>query len=84
VNTWPSGTVRYLDTVSAIDSVTGSIFRPYRNFNASYAGTPNGGTLVLVRGTHPRTTAGNTGTWGSGQTKSITLRAPVGGVTIGN
>lgn len=84
VNTWPAATVRYLDTVSAIASVTGSIFRPYRNFNASYSGTPNGGTLVLVAGSHPRGTAGNVGTWGSGQTKSITLRAPVGTVTIGN
>jgi len=84
VNTWPAATVRYLDTVSAIASETGSIFRPYRNFNTAYSGTPNGGTLILVAGSHPRTTAGNTGTWGSGQTKSITLRAPVGGVTIGN
>jgi V8-like Glu-specific endopeptidase len=84
VNTWPAATVRYLDTVSAIASETGSIFRPYRNFNNAYSGTPNGGTLILVAGSHPRTTAGNTGTWGSGQTKSITLRAPVGAVTIGN
>ena len=84
VNTWPAATVRYLDTASATADVTGSIFRPYRNFNAAYAGTPNGGTLVLVAGAHPMTTAGNTGTWGSGQTKSVTLRAPVGRVTIGN
>jgi V8-like Glu-specific endopeptidase len=84
VNTWPAATVRYLDTASATAEVTGSIFRPYRNFNAAYGGTPNGGTLILVAGAHPLTTAGNTGTWGSGQTKSITLRAPVGWVTIGN
>ena len=84
VNTWPAATVRYLDTASATADVTGSIFRPYRNFNAAYAGTPNGGTLVLGAGAHRMTTAGNTGTWGSGQTKSITLRAPVGAVTIGN
>ena len=72
------------DTVSSTDAVTGSIFRPYRNFNSAYSGTPDGGTLVLVAGTHPQATAGNTGTWGSGQTKAITLRAPVGAVTIGN
>jgi V8-like Glu-specific endopeptidase len=84
VNTWPAATVRYLDTVAATAEVTGSIFRPYRNFNAAYSGTPNGGTLVLVAGSHAHTTAGNTGTFGSGQTKSITLRAPVGAVTIGN
>jgi hypothetical protein len=38
----------------------------------------------MVTGGYPRTTAGNIGTWGSGQTKSITLRAPVGAVTIGH
>lgn len=84
LNSWPAGIVRYLDTASSTVEVTGSIFRPYRNFNAAYSGTPNAGTLVLVAGAHPRTTLGNTGTWGSGQTKSITLRAPVGPVTIGN
>ena len=84
VNTWPAATVRYLDTASSTADVTGSIFRPYRTFSDAYNGTPTGGTLVLVAGTHPRTTVGNTGTWCIGQTKSITLRAPVGAVTIGN
>lgn len=84
VNTWPAASVRYLDTASATAAVTGSIFRPYRNFDAAYTGTPNGGTLVLVAGSYPEVTVGNTGTFGSGQTKSITLRAPVGPVTIGN
>lgn len=84
VNTWPAATVRYLDTASATASVTGSIFRPYRNFNAAYSGTPDGGTLVVVAGSYPVATAGNTGTFGVGETKSIVIRAPVGTVTIGN
>ena len=85
LNNYPvGGGERYLDTASATATQNGTIFEPFRNFAAAYNSAPNGGQVIVVSGTYAKATAGNTGTFGSGQTKSVTLRAPVGSVTIGN
>lgn len=85
LNTYPpGGGERYLDTASATGTQSGTIFAPFRNFAAAYNSAPNGGQVIMVAGSYPAATAGNTGTFGSGLTKSVTLRAPVGSVTIGN
>lgn len=85
LNNYPAGGgERYLDTASSTGTQNGSLYEPFRNFGSAYNSAPNGGQVIMVAGGYPRTTAGNTGTWGSGQTKSVTLRAPVGAVTIGH
>jgi V8-like Glu-specific endopeptidase len=84
LNTYPpGGGERYLDTASSTATQSGTIFQPFRNFAAAYNSAPDGGQVIMVAGGYPRTTTGNAGTFGSGQTKSVTLRAPVGAVTIG-
>ena len=72
------------DTASSTGTQNGSLYEPFRNFGAAYNSAPNGGQVLMVTGGYPQATAGNTGTFGSGQTKSVTLRAPVGAATIGN
>lgn len=84
LNAYPAGGgERYLDTASATGTQNGTIFEPFRNFGAAYSSAPNGGQVLMVAGSYGKATAGNTGTFGTAG-KSITLRAPVGSVVIGN
>lgn len=53
----------------------GTFFFPYKTFLTGFDGTPSGGTLWIQPGTYA-----GVGTWD----KAITLRAPLGGVTLNN
>lgn len=56
-------------------SQLGTFFFPYKFFTVGFAGTPAGGELWMQPGTYSAV-----GTWN----KAITLRAPLGGVTLSN
>ena len=84
LNNYPAGGgERYLDTASATGTQNGTLFEPFRNLAAAYNSAPNGGQVLMVAGSYAGATAGNTGTFGTAG-KSVTLRAPVGSVVIGN
>jgi len=76
---------RYLDNVTYPNSPAdnGTIFQPLHNLTAAAGSVPSGGRISIVEGFYPRTSAGNTGLFGTGN-KAMTLVAPVGTVTIGN
>jgi hypothetical protein len=86
LNTWQGSSARYMDFVSypGVITRTGSIFRPANNLAEGYSFTPTGGTLYVVPGSYPKTTAGNATTLGVGTTKVVTLRSLYGTATIGN
>lgn len=56
-------------------SQLGTFFSPYKLFTTGFAGTPAGGELWVQPGTYSAV-----GTWN----KAITIRAPLGGVTLNN
>lgn len=86
INTWLGANARHMDSVAypGVVTRTGSIFRPANNLAEGYGFTANGATLHIIAGNYPQTATGNAVTLGVGQTKSITLRAPVGTVVIGD
>jgi hypothetical protein len=79
------GVTRYLDWIAYPNSPAdnGTIFQPFHNLAAAASSVPSGGVVSIVEGSYLRTTAGNTGVFGTGN-KAMTLVAPVGTVVIGN
>lgn len=86
VHNWLGGNVRYADAVSYPGVLVrdGNVFRPYQTLSECYALASSGTTIQMVRSTFPKSNAGNVTTIGSGSTKSITFRASVGAVSIGD
>ena len=84
VATFPGANCRYVDTVTYPNSPAdnGTVFQPFHNFASAVSSVPSGGRVVMVTGSYGKATAGNTGTYGTGN-KAFTLLAPVGSVTIG-
>lgn len=85
LQTFPGSNTRYLDNVTYPNSPAdnGTVFQPFHNLSAAATSVPSGGRISIVEGSYPRTTAGNTGIFGTGN-KAMMLVAPVGTVTIGN
>jgi V8-like Glu-specific endopeptidase len=85
LQSFPGANTRYLDNLTYPNSPAdnGTVFQPFHNLAAAVTSVPSGGRISIVEGTYPRTTAGNTGTFGTGN-KAMTLLAPVGTVNIGN
>jgi V8-like Glu-specific endopeptidase len=83
---WLGATVRYADAVSYPGVLVrdGNIFRPYQTLSEAYSLAPDGTTIQMVESTFPKSNAGNIATIGSGSTKTITFRASVGRVHIGD
>lgn len=84
VANFPGANCRYVDTVTYPNAPAdnGTVFQPFHNFASAVSSVPSGGQVVMVTGTYGKATAGNTGTYGTGN-KAFTLLAPVGSVTIG-
>jgi hypothetical protein len=84
IATFPGANARYVDTVTYPNSPSdnGTIFQPFHDLSAAATSVPSGGLISLVQGTYSKSTAGNIGTFGTGN-KAMLLTAPVGVVTIG-
>jgi V8-like Glu-specific endopeptidase len=82
---FPGANTRYLDfaTYPNAPAVNGTIFQPFHTLATAVASVPSGGVVSIVEGSYVRTTAGNTGVFGTGN-KAMMLEAPVGTVVIGN
>lgn len=71
---YPEDNWRFLDA-SAGTGLIGTFFFPYKTASQAKSGTPVGGLLWIQPGTYSAV-----GVWD----KAMTLRAPLGGVTLGN
>jgi V8-like Glu-specific endopeptidase len=81
---FPGANARYVDTVTYPNSPSdnGTVFQPFHDLSAAASSVPSGGLISLVQGNYPKSTAGNLGSFGTGN-KAMLLTAPVGAVTIG-
>ncbi|MBM3847599.1 MAG: trypsin-like serine protease [Verrucomicrobia bacterium] len=85
MNSFPGGIPRYMDNTSYPGVLVrdGNIFRPFQTLSEAYSTAPNNATVHVVEGTFPKSRAGNVTTIGSGSSKTVTFRAPVGRVHVG-
>jgi hypothetical protein len=75
VNTFPGSSISYVDAADYPGTnETGTIFEPFNTVQEGVDSVSSGGILSVVRGSYPGALT---------ITKSMTIRAPVGTVTIG-
>lgn len=76
IQTFPATNVEYVDRGHPIASEDGSVFRPWNTVEEGISAATTGATVSIVKGTYNNESLTIT--------KPVTLRAPVGVVTIGS